>query len=285
MERPTPPSLSGGLGPDLADAAEAAGVRKAGQSATSLLVLGALAGAFIALGSAFSLVAVTGAAGALPYGLVRLVAGLAFCLGLVLVVLTGAELFTGNVLLVMAWTRGRLGAGQVLRCWGWVLLGNLLGAVGTAGLLVLADVPGQGQGRVGAAALAAAEAKAALGPLRAFALGVLCNGLVCLAVWCSYGARSLADRVLAVLFPVTAFVALGGEHSIANLFVLPLGLWIEATDAALASASPATLTWSSALLGNLLPVVLGNVVGGSLLVALPYGLAYPPRPPAPPPSS
>ncbi len=268
-----------GLGPDLAQAAEEAGARKAASSARTLLVLGALAGAFIALGAWFSTVAVTGAPAAWPYGAVRLLAGLTFCLGLVLTFTTGSELFTGNVMLVMAWTNGRLTARAVLRAWGWVLLGNALGALATAGLFLAVDGPAAAGGGVGRALLASAAAKAALSPAAAFGLGVLCNGLVCVAVWCSYGARSLSDRVLAVLFPVTAFVALAFEHSIANLFTLPAALLLAATDpAAGAGLDLGALTPARALVGNLLPVLLGNVVGGTLLVAVPYAVAH--RPPA-----
>ncbi|MFM8981241.1 MAG: formate/nitrite transporter family protein [Planctomycetia bacterium] len=274
----------GPLGPQLALAAEAAGVRKAAAPARQLLALGVLAGAFIALGAWFSLTVATGS-GALPWGVGRLLAGLAFALGLVLVVGTGAELFTGNVLLVMAWTRKRLRALQVLRCWGWVLLGNLLGALATAALLLCARAHEAGGGALGTTLLQAAAAKVRLDAGQAFVLGLLCNGLVCLAVWISYGARSTTDRVLAVLLPVTAFVALGLEHSVANLFLLPWALGVQALDPAFAGTllEPGTLGVGAVLLGNVLPVLLGNVVGGTLLVALPYALAFdaPPAPPAP----
>jgi formate transporter len=265
------------LGAALARAAEEVGVRKARAPRSQLLVLGVLAGAFIALGSAFSSVAVAGAAAVLPHGLVRVLAGATFCLGLVLVLATGAELFTGNVLLVMAWTRRRLTAPEVLRCWGWVLLGNALGAIGTAMLMLASGVHEQGGGAVGRGVLAAAQAKVGLDPLRAFALGVACNGLVCLAVWCALGARGLGERIAAVLFPVTAFVALGLEHSIANLFLLPWALLIQSADPAQAQAALGAvdaLRPLDVLLRNLVPVALGNVVGGSLLVAAPYALAY-----------
>lgn len=275
---------SGPLGPQLALAAEAAGVRKAAAPSRQLLALGVLAGAFIALGAWLSLLTVTGA-GSLPWGVARVLSGLAFALGLVLVVGTGAELFTGNVLLVMAWTRRRISALQVLRCWGWVLLGNLLGALATAALALLAHAHEGGGGALGATVLQAAAAKAALAPGEAFVRGLLCNGLVCLAVWIAYGARSTTDRVMAVLWPVTAFVALGLEHSVANLFVLPWALALQAWDPALAATvlPPGSLGLVAACAGNLLPVLLGNVVGGTLLVALPYALAFEPSPPASPP--
>lgn len=277
MPEPVEPPRLPGLGAELAQAAEEAGVRKAGASARTLLVLGALAGAFIALGAWFSLTAVAGSAGVLPYGLTRLLAGAAFCLGLVLVFTTGSELFTGNVMLVMAWTNGRIRARQVLRSWAWVLLGNALGALGTAALLLLTRGHEAGGGAVGRALLASAATKGTLEPLQAFVLGVACNGLVCVAVWCSYGARSLTDRVLAVLFPVSAFVALSFEHSVANLFTFPAALGVCALEPAFAAGSGLNLsglTWSRALLSNLVPVLLGNVVGGSLLVAVPYAVAH-----------
>lgn len=278
-----PPAVAPGLGVELARAAEEAGVRKAHAPARALLVLGALAGAFIALGSAFSLTCTAGAAGALPFGLVRLLAGATFCLGLVLVFTTGSELFTGNVMLVMALTRRRIGLRALLRSWGLVLLGNALGAGLTAGLLLLTEAHRQGGGAVGRALLASAAAKCALAPLAAFVLGVLCNGLVCVAVWCSYGARSLTDRVLAVLFPITAFVALSFEHSVANLFTLPWALGVHALDPALGEGlALEALTPARALLANLLPVLLGNVVGGTLLVAVPYALAFGPSAEPPP---
>ncbi len=257
-------------------------MRKASLPASALLALGGLAGAFIALGCWFALSVTTDAAEALPYGVTRLVAGLAFSLGLVLVVGTGAELFTGNVLLVLAWTRRRITSGQVLRCWGWVLLGNLAGSLATAALLLVARAHAAGGGQVGVTALAAAAAKTRFGPGEAFALGLLCNGLVCLAVWMSYGARSTTDRVLAVIFPVTAFVALSFEHVVANLFLLPYALLLEACAPDFVAASGVDLTGLDAgtvVLRNILPVLLGNVVGGTLLVALPYALAFPRRSP------
>ncbi len=272
----------GPIGPALACAAEETGARKAALPASALLALGGLAGAFIALGCWFSLSVMTGAAGALPYGVTRLLGGLSFSLGLVLVVGTGAELFTGNVLLVMAWTRRRITSGQVLRCWGWVLLGNLAGALATAALLLVARAHEAGGGQVGATALAAAAGKARLGVGEAFVSGLLCNGLVCLAVWLSYGARSTTDRVLAVIFPVTAFVTLSFEHAIANLFLLPYALLLEASAPDFAAASGVDLGGldvGTAALQNILPVLLGNVVGGTLLVALPYALAFPGRSP------
>jgi len=256
------------------------GVAKAGLDGLRTFVLAVLAGAFIALGAMFATV-VTAGAGDLPFGVTRLAGGVAFCLGLVLVVVAGAELFTGNNLIVMAWADRRITLGRLLRNWGVVYVGNLVGALAT-GLIVFAG--GQyefGDGAVGLNALNIAETKASLGWGQAVALGVLCNALVCLAVWLTYSARSVTDKILAVLFPISAFVAAGFEHSVANMYFLPLGLLVkDAGDGAFWDATGASaadyqdLTWPAAVLGNLVPVTLGNVVGGAVMVGLVYWLVY-----------
>src|SRR3954447_7820687 len=164
----------------------------------------------------------------MPYGAARLLAGLAFSLGLVLVVVGGAELFTGNNLLVMAWASGKVTTGRLLRNWSGVYLGNFAGAAATAALVYLGGQYTFGGGAVGRAVLATAQAKAGLGFGQAAALGALCNGLVCLAVWLSYSGGSTADKIVAVVGPVTAFVATGFEHSVANMYFLPAGLLIKA---------------------------------------------------------
>jgi len=237
-----------------------------------------LAGAFIALGALFSTTTVAGAA-ALPYGVARLLAGLTFCLGLILVVLAGAELFTGNNLIVMAYLNRKLTAPRVLRNWALVYVGNLVGAVATAALVYLSGQYGFGGGSVGLAALAIGTAKCSLGAIPAFFLGVLCNALVCLAVWLTMGARTAGDKLLVILFPIAAFVAAGFEHSVANMYFLPLALFIKSDGAFLAAAGKTAadygaLTWAQAVLGNLLPVTLGNIVGGAGLVGAVYGFVY-----------
>jgi formate transporter len=277
-----PPSgaLDAPLPPAIAAKASDLGVAKAGLDGTRTFVLAVLAGAFIALGAMFATV-VTAGAGDLPFGLTRLAGGVAFCLGLVLVVVAGAELFTGNNLIVMAWADRRIRLARLLRNWGIVYVGNMVGALAT-GLIVFAG--GQyefGDGAVGLNALNIAETKASLGWGQAVALGMLCNALVCLAVWLTYGARSVTDKVLAILFPISAFVAAGFEHSVANMYFLPLGLLVKdgAGDsfwqAAGASAGDyPDLTWSAAALDNLVPVTLGNVFGGAVMVGLVYWLVY-----------
>ena len=247
---------------EIALRAEQAGVVKARTDALTLLVLAVLAGAFISLGGLFYCVVVTGSE--LGFGVTRLLGGLSFSLGLILVVIAGAELFTGNNLLAMAWASGRISTREVLRNWLIVYAGNLLGCIGTVALVLAAGLDSLGSGAVGETLQRIALAKLALSPLEAFARGVLCNALVCLAVWLALGGHSVTDKLLAIILPITAFVTVGAEHSIANAFFLPWALALDASGAL-------TLT---ATLANLLWVTLGNLAGGTLLVAGVYWLAY-----------
>lgn len=269
------------LPPEMARRAEEIGVKKAGLDAPSTVLLAVLAGSFIALGAAFATVAWAGTAGEVPWGWARVVGGACFSVGLMMVVVGGAELFTGNNLLVMAWASGKVPTTRLLRNWGLVFLGNAVGAVATAALVALGRSWTFGQGAAGRVALDIAAAKLALDPLPAVVLGVLCNTLVCLAVWMSFSARSTADRLLAVFLPITAFVACGFEHSIANLYFVPLGIFIrelapETFWAAIGRtpADYAGLGWIPFLWKNLLPVTVGNVIGGGGLVAAVYWVIY-----------
>jgi formate transporter len=269
------------LPPQIAAKAADVGVAKARLDTFGTVALAVLAGAFISLGAAFATTAAAGAAGALPFGVTRVFVGLVFSLGLVLVVVAGAELFTGNNLIVMAWAERRIPTRVLLRNWSLVYLGNLVGSLATVVLVFVAREYEFGGGAVGSSALAIAEAKTQLGFVQAIALGALCNALVCLAVWLSYSARSVTDKVLAVVFPISAFVALGFEHSVANMYFLPMGVLVRdhASDAfwaetGLDPASFPHVTWGDALLANLLPVTLGNVIGGSLMVGLVYWSVY-----------
>jgi formate/nitrite transporter len=254
--------------PEIAARVCKVGLAKVTTSAPTMIALAILAGAFISLGALFFIVTITvGKDGAaLPFGLMRLAGGVAFSLGLVLVVVGGAELFTGNNLIAMAWAVGCVQTRQVARNWLWVYLGNLLGAGGTAVLVLLANVQTLGDGAVGETMIQIARSKIALDPVSAFARGILCNVLVCLAVWLCMGARTVTDKILAIVFPITAFVACGFEHSVANMFFLPLGI-------VLAAGGPAPLSLVGAL-GNLALVTLGNIIGGTLLVALVYWFVY-----------
>ena len=273
----TPTALDALPPPDVARKAERVGASKAAMPGLDLFVLGVLAGAFIALGAAFATTVGSGAAD-LPYGVTRLLVGLAFTLGLILVVVAGAELFTGNNLIVMAWASRRVSTLQLLRNWGLVYAGNFAGAFGTAVLVWLAKEYTFGNGSVGVTALTIASTKVSYGFWQAVVLGALCNALVCLAVWLTYGARSTADKILAVIPPIAAFVALGFEHSVANMYFIPFGLLVK-SEGVWMSTTPgvpevSNLTWGHFLVDNLVPVTIGNVIGGGLMVGAVYWFVY-----------
>ena len=210
---------------EIARAVERLGVAKAHTDTVTLVVLAVLAGAFISLGALFVLVVITDSG--LGFGVTRLLGGVSFCLGLVLVVVAGSELFTGNNLLAMAWASRVIGTRHILRNWLFVYLGNVSGCLATVLFVVWADIASLGGGAVGETALQITRAKAGLSLPEAFARGILCNALVCMAVWLAMGGRSVTDKILAILFPITAFVAIGFEHSIANWFLLPFGLTLD----------------------------------------------------------
>jgi formate/nitrite transporter len=262
----------------MAGRAEEFGARKAALELPRLFTLAVLAGAFVALGGVFATTALAGTDGA-PWGPARVLAGGVFSLGLILVVVGGAELFTGNNLVVMAWASGRVGTAAVLRSWAVVFAGNLAGAVATALAVALAGIHRGGEGALGVTAVGIAHAKLQPGFLQAVMLGVLCNALVCLAVWLSYSARTTTDRILAVVPPITAFVAAGFEHSIANMYFVPYAMFVAALDPELVAArglglQADALTWGAFLGRNLLPVTIGNIVGGSVLVGAVYWFVY-----------
>lgn len=263
---------------DIALKAEQIGIDKARRDTLSLFVLGILAGAFISLGAMFATTVLAGAEGVVPFGLAQLAAGLAFGLGLVLVIVGGAELFTGNTLMVMALAAGKLPLSAMLRAWTIVYLGNFVGAAGTALLVFLSGQYLAGDGAVAAVAMKIGTAKATLELMPAFFLGILCNVLVCLAVWLSYGARTTTDKIVAIILPVSAFVAAGFEHSVANMYFIPLAMMIKAgaPDALLVKLSglnQAGLDWTG-LVRNLVPVTAGNIVGGGVLVGAVYWFVY-----------
>jgi formate transporter len=270
------------LPPDMAKKAEEIGVKKANLDVWSTLVLAILAGAFIAQGALFATTAWTDTVGKVPWGLARILGGMAFTLGLVLVVVGGAELFTGNNLLVMAWANRRISTPQLLRNWGIVYVGNLIGSVGTAVIVVTSQrFVTMANGGIGLTALNIANSKVHLGFTQAIALGILCNALVCLAVWMTYSARSTLDRIAVIILPISAFVAAGFEHSVANMYFIPVAIFIKIfapgtfwQGIGKLPADFADLTWSSFLYKNLLPVTIGNIIGGALLVGAVYWLVY-----------
>ncbi|MBT3557977.1 MAG: formate/nitrite transporter family protein [Rhodospirillales bacterium] len=246
---------------EIAQRAETVGVAKAHLSFIPMVMLAILAGAFIAFGAAFYTLVMTDSG--LGFGPARLLGGLAFSTGLILVIVGGAELFTGNNLIVMAWADGKVSHRQLLRNWVVAYAGNFVGSLGVAAMVGLSGVLMLHDGGVAKTAIAIAEGKLALSASEAFVRGVLCNTLVCLAVWLCFSARTVVGKVMAIVFPVSAFVALGFEHSIANMYLIPIGYF--------AGSDSITV---SGFLGNLIPVTAGNIVGGSGFVALTYWAIY-----------
>ncbi len=260
---------------EVARRVEQVSLSKCTNDAWRVMALAVLAGAFIALGAMFYTLIIH-EPGMLPAGLLKWLGGLAFCLGLVLVVVAGAELFTGNNLLVMAFVDGKISLRQLLNNWWLVYLGNFIGALGILFLVALTGLWWQGDGALAAKTVAIAENKVNLSFWQAFSRGVLCNVLVCLAIWLTMAGRSVTDKILAVLLPISAFVALGFEHSVANMFLIPAGIIASNMQAwqGMGISVTENLDMAGFLLGNLLPVTLGNLVGGSLLVGLCYWFIY-----------
>ncbi len=266
---------------DMARKSEQVGVAKVNIGPFRMFALAVLAGAFIGLGAVLATIVTTGAGGQLTFGVARLLGGFVFCLGLILVIGAGAELFTGNNLIIMAWAGGKVSTLHLLRNWIIVYIGNFAGSVATAGGIFLTGQYAFNNGAVGLNALNIAQGKMQYGFIQALMLGVFCNALVCLAVWLAMGGRSVTDKILAILFPITAFVAAGFEHSVANMYFVPIGLLIKAFAPAsfwsaigMSTADFAGLTWSNFFLANLLPVTIGNIIGGTLFVGVVYWFIY-----------
>ncbi len=267
---------------EIAQKAVGIGIAKTRQSMLATFLLAILAGAFIALGACFYTTVITQST--LGFGFTKLIGGLTFCLGLILVVLAGAELFTGNNLIIMAVADRKIGLGHLLRNWIVVYIGNFVGSVMTAVLVYysLAWKGGEPTGsmQVGIKAYNIAGAKLSLTFGTALFAGILCNALVCLAVWLCYGARSTADKILAIIFPITAFVALGFEHSIANMYFIPYGMMLARTNEFITNAAgaikynPNIFTIHNFALNNLLPVTIGNIIGGTIMVGFMYWMIY-----------
>jgi formate transporter len=281
------------LPPAMAAKAEDLGVKKAALPALNMFILAVLAGAFIGIGAIFATTVAAGgmsvrdAAGAaafstgLPYGITRLLVGLAFSVGLILVVVGGAELFTGNTLITIAFASKKVTLTQLLRNWTIVYVGNLVGSVLTAYIVFLGKQYSFGNGAIGLAALNIGEAKTAFTFVQAVALGIMCNALVCMAVWMCYSARSTTDKILAIIPPIATFVAAGFEHSVANMYFIPVALFVKGSgDATFFEAIGRTaesfthLTWGNFFIANLLPVTIGNIIGGAIMVGLIYWFVY-----------
>jgi formate/nitrite transporter len=245
----------------IATLVENAGTNKAQLPTLETIALGILAGAFIAFGAMYYTLVMTG--NELGFGPGRMLGGVAFSLGLILVVVGGAELFTGNNLIIMAWSSGRISGAQVMRNWALVYTANFVGAVASAFVMYWSGVMELGDGAVAQTAATIASAKVDLSFTQAFFRGILCNALVCLSIWLCFAAHSVVSKIVAIIFPISAFVALGFEHSVANMYLIPVGM--------LAGAEGVTV---AGLFANLLPVTLGNIVGGSAFVALTYWVVY-----------
>ncbi len=256
---------------EISEKIQSVGVSKARLSFVQTAMLGVLAGAFIGLGALYFTIVASDAT--LGFAATRVLGGFVFSLGLVLVSVGGAELFTGNNLMVMAWADRKITAAELLRNWSVVYVANAVGAVGLAVTVYLANHGAMNGGAVGAAYVKIAAAKTALPFAEAFFKGVLCNVLVCLAVWLAMAGHTVVDKILAIVFPISAFVAAGFEHSVANMYFIPLGMLFADTVTLPATVNVASLGWEG-LASNLIPVTLGNIVGGAGMVALVYYLVY-----------
>jgi formate transporter len=267
---------------DMAIKAENVGIAKAGLGKYRMFALAILAGAFIAMGANYATTVWAGLAGAgVPYGIQRLLGGLVFATGLVMVVIGGSELFTGNCLIPMALANNKVSTGSMLRNWIIVYAGNFVGSVLTAYIVFLGGQHKFGAGSVGLSALNIAVAKTSLDFLPCVALGIFCNALVCMAVWMCFGARSNSDKVLVILPPISAFVACGFEHCVANMYFIPSALFIKGLDPAYFATvaeklrdGGQILTWGNFIVRNLIPATIGNIIGGGLMVGLMYWFIY-----------
>lgn len=256
---------------------------KASGGFLKLAVLGVLAGAFIAFAAEGSTMAAFNLlSNPDTYGLGRVMAGALFGVGLMMVILCGGELFTGNTLMIGGVLTGRIRLGAMMRNWGIVYVTNLLGSLLIVWMMYHSGLLHSGGDLLGAMTVRMAAAKTGLSFLSAFVLGVMCNWLVCLAVWLAFGAESMAGKILGIFFPIWLFVTSGFEHSVANMYYIPMGMLAKNTDVyvqkamALGTTSEALegLNMQGFLVDNLVPVTLGNIVGGCLFVSMAYLLAY-----------
>jgi formate/nitrite transporter len=240
-----------------------------------VFALSLLAGAFIAFAAVFYTIVIHQSN--MSPGITRLIGGLVFSLGLILVVVAGAELFTGNNLLVMAFVDQKISFKQLMINWSVVFFGNLVGSLGMVLLIYLSDHWLMSGGAVGAKAVMIANNKVNLSFMVAFSRGILCNSLVCIAVWMCFACHTVTDKILAIIFPITGFVAMGFEHSIANMYFIPAGI-VAQTNPDIMQLIDASVDLSnlntSGFINNLLPVTLGNIVGGSVFVGLIYWFIY-----------
>ena len=260
---------------EVANKAVGIGIKKAGLDFWTMFFLALYGGAYISLGAI--LATTVGSNGAeFPYGVNALLKGLIFTVGLILVIVAGAELFTGNNLMLMAVLCKKITLGKMLRNWSIVYLGNLVGSVIIAAIMFLSKQYTFAGGAIGKTALTVANSKTGLEFWSAIGLGIMCNLLVCLAVWMAFSARTTAGKILAIIPPITSFVAAGFEHSVANMYFIPIGLLIKWLDPTFASGAGefANLTLGNFFLKNLIPVTIGNIIGGAIFVGAMYWFIY-----------
>ncbi len=268
---------------EIRDKAITIGATKAALPFGKILILSIMAGMYIAFGAVFASIVAAGMAGEWPYGFAKLLQGLVFGLGLILVVVGGAELFTGNVLLVMAWVDKKIRLVSLLRNWLFVYLGNFIGSLFIVVLIITSKEYTFGNGLIGSIMLSTANAKVQYSFLQAVSLGILCNIMVCLAVWLAYSGRTTTDKILAIIGPIAFFIAAGFEHSVANMYIIPVGLLIKTFDPGFItslSIDLSNLTLGAFFLKNLIPVTIGNILGGGIFVGLLYFFAYRNKPKA-----
>ena len=260
---------------EVATKAVGVGVKKAGLDFWTMFVLALFGGAFIAIGAV--LATTVGSNGPeFPYGLNALLKGLIFTVGLILVIVAGAELFTGNNLMLIAVLNKKITLVKMLRNWGVVYIGNLIGSVIVALIMVMSKQYTFAGGAIGKTALTIANTKSGLEFWSALGLGIMCNILVCLAVWMTFSARTTAGKILAIIPPISAFVAAGFEHSVANMYFIPVGLFIKAFNPEFAAQAGefANLSWANFFVKNLLPVTIGNIIGGAIFIGAAYWFIY-----------
>ncbi|MCL4384980.1 MAG: formate/nitrite transporter family protein [Cyanobacteria bacterium] len=259
---------------DIAKKVESAGVKKANLNFLSLLLLSILAGAYIAIAGEFYTLVIFDSN--LSFGLTKLIGGLCFSIGLILVVIAGAELFTGNTMIIMAFTSRVVTWKQLLRNWVVSYSGNFIGSLSVVFIMFLTNQWKAKEFMLGAKAVQIAAAKTNLGFVEALASAILCNALVCLAVWLCFSARTVISKIAAIIFPITAFVASGFEHSIANMYFIPMGIVLKNNPKVIEALNKMAPNLDisrvniTGLFGNLLPVTLGNIIGGAIMVGLIY---------------
>jgi formate/nitrite transporter len=254
------------------------GQTKANLSWFKMIVLGILAGAYIGFGAELATIATYDAAQYVGQGIAKFLFGSVFSVGLILVVIAGAELFTGNNLIVVGTLKGSVTVGKLLNSWVWIYVANFIGSLLLVWIMIATGLWKTGDFGVGAKALAIANGKVNLGWGAALARGIACNWLVCLAVWLAVAAKDVPGKILGIYFPIMAFVASGFEHSVANMYFVPMGIILK-NNASVAAAAGLTdklanLNWGAFFINNLIPVTIGNIIGGAFFVATLYWYVY-----------